>query len=141
MFELIAPYLFLLPPFFIIRKKHNNFHDLIKEISKSWLFFWSYYVLLGVSILIFIPKNFNPVFVFTLTLILYSYLKKDFIQTSYKLFLNQFLIFMLFFIISLTNEKLQISGDTIQLLSKYFFNLTSLLFYCCFLDLDLFCLI
>tara|TARA_B100000575_G_C23091886_1_gene629535 strand:- start:222 stop:1544 length:1323 start_codon:yes stop_codon:yes gene_type:complete len=113
MFELIAPYLFLLPPFFIIRKKHNNFHDLIKEISKSWLFFWSYYVLLGVSILIFIPKNFNPVFVFTLTLILYSYLKKDFIQTSYKLLSNQFLIFMLFFIISLTNEKLQISGDTI----------------------------
>ena len=77
------------------------------------LFFWSYYVLLGVSILIFIPKNLNPLFVFTLTLILYSYLKKDFIQTSYKLFLNHFLIFMLFFIISLANQKLQISGDTI----------------------------
>ena len=71
MFELIAPYLFLLPPFFIIEKKHQNFQDLIKEISKSWLFFWSYYVLLGVSILIFIPKNLNPLFVFTLTLILY----------------------------------------------------------------------
>ena len=60
-----CPYLFLLPPFLLL-KKHQNFQDLIKEISKSWLFFWSYYVLLGVSILIFIPKNLNPLFVLLL---------------------------------------------------------------------------
>ena len=115
MSELILPYLLTLPPFFFIGHKGSSFKDLLKEISKSWLFFWSYYVLIAIIFLIFLPSSlsFNPLIVFLITLILFLFIKKNYLVFTRNTFSKQFLIFIIFFILSITNKELQIGGDAV----------------------------
>lgn len=115
MSELILPYLLTLPPFFFVGHKDSSFKDLLKEISKSWLFFWSYYVLIAIIFLIFLPSSlgFNPLIVFLITLILFLFIKKNYLVFTRNTFSKQFLIFIIFFILSITNKELQIGGDAV----------------------------
>ena len=115
MSELILPYLFTLPPFFFVGHKDLSFKNLLKEISKSWLFFWSYYVLISIIFLILLPSSlsFNPQFIFLITLILFVSIKKNYVVFTRNTLLKQLLVFIIFFIFSLTNKELQIGGDAV----------------------------
>ena len=92
MSELILPYLFTLPPFFFVGHKDLSFKNLLKEISKSWLFFWSYYVLISIIFLILLPSSlsFNPQFIFLITLILFVSIKKNYVVFTRNTLLKQF---------------------------------------------------
>ena len=74
MSEIILSSLFLFPPFLNFKYQNSSKSKKIKSISLSWLFFWSYFVLLSVLFLVLNLESikFNPLLIFVLTTLIYG---------------------------------------------------------------------
>ena len=115
MSELILTSLFLLPAFFNFKFHDTSKSKNIESLSISWLFFWSYFVLLSVLFLVLNLESikFNPLFIFVLTTLIYWILGKPKNKIQLNNFFIRLMLFFIFLIISASVERTNIGGDTI----------------------------
>lgn len=115
MSEIILSSLFLLPPFLNFKYQNSSKSKKIKSISLSWLFFWSYFVLLSVLFLVLNLESikFNPLFIFVLTTLIYGITNKPKNKIQLHNIFIRLMLFFIFLIISVSIERINIGGDAI----------------------------
>ena len=115
MSEIILSSLFLFPPFLNFKYQNSSKSKKIKSISLSWLFFWSYFVLLSVLFLVLNLESikFNPLLIFVLTTLIYGITSKPKNKIQLHNIFIRLMLFFIFLIISVFIERINIGGDAI----------------------------